>query len=154
MHLQDATLQAINDTLRPIIMTFYTEFCCIGNTLNSKLVQKSTVDEYLDIAITYVKSNTAVDPSINLSTHKRHSLIKSALDELKRWEKVPNRRMPLTIPIITWLIEYAKTKYEDSVESSLSDWFIMGIHTEYQSIEWCQEKYPTKHGFYRSELRP
>jgi hypothetical protein len=151
MHLQDATLQAIDATVRPVIMAFYTEFCCVGNTLNNKLVRKSTVDQYLDIAITYVKSNITVDPSIDPFTNKRHGLISSALDELKRWEKVPNRRMPLTIPMIMWLIEYAKTKHEDSLENALADWFIMGIHTGYRSIEWCQEKDPKKHGFYRAE---
>jgi hypothetical protein len=145
MHLQDASLQAIDETVWPVIMAFYTEFCCVGNTLNNTLIRKSMVDQYMDIAITYVKSHTSIDPSIDPSTNKCHSLISSALDELKHWNKVPNRRMPLTIPMISWLIEHAKTKHEDSLENALSDWFIMGIHTGYRSIEWCQEKDTKKH---------
>ena len=131
MQLKDATLQSMHETLWPVIIAFYTEFCCVGNTLNKTLIRKATVDQYLDIAITYVKSKTTVDPSIDPTTKKRHSLIDSALNELKCWEKVPNGRMPITVPMIKCLIKYAKTKHEDLLENAIVDWFIMGTHTEY-----------------------
>ena len=151
MHLKDATLVAYHAHVRPVVLSFYTEYCCVGNTLQNKIVRKATVDQYLDVAVKFVKSHTKTDPTIDPETAKRHEFIEAALAELKRWEKVPNRRMPLTIAMIRWLADQAKATHVDSLENAIVDWLIVGLHTGYRSIEWCQEKNPEKHGFYRAD---
>jgi hypothetical protein len=49
------------------------------------------------------------------------------------------------------LKERANKKHADSLEASLKDWFVCGLHTGFRSIEWAQAQDPDKHGFYRAE---
>jgi hypothetical protein len=151
MELKDASLKSYHPEIRPIIIAFYTESCCVGNTINNKLVRKATVDQYVNTAIKYALEVSGIDPSIDPSTNKRHNLIEAALQELKRWEKVPNRRQPLTIPMIRWLKQKAESTHEDSLENATIDWLIVGLHTGYRSVEWCQEKDPSIDGFFCAE---
>ena len=58
MHSKDATLCAYHDQVRPIIMSFYTKYCCMGNTLQKKIVRNATVDQYLSEVVKFVESHT------------------------------------------------------------------------------------------------
>jgi hypothetical protein len=128
-----------------------TKSCCVGNTLNNKLIRKAPIDKYLSTAIKYIIETSGNDPSIDPSTKKQHSLIDASLHKLKRWETVPNQRHPLTIPMIRWLKQKAEPTNNDSPEKAMVDWLIVGIHTGYRSVEWSQEKDPTKDGFYHTD---
>jgi hypothetical protein len=63
MHLKDATLLAYHEQVRPVLMAFYTEYCCVGNTLQKKIVRKATVDQYLGEAVKFVESHKKTDPA-------------------------------------------------------------------------------------------
>jgi hypothetical protein len=45
MELMDASLKSYHLEIRPVVIAFYTESCCAGNTLNNKLVRKATIDK-------------------------------------------------------------------------------------------------------------
>jgi hypothetical protein len=72
MHLKDATLLADHEQVRPIIMSFYMEYCCMGNTLQKKIVCKASVNQYLGDTVKFVESHTKTDLTINQETAKKH----------------------------------------------------------------------------------
>jgi hypothetical protein len=158
LKLADPTLSAYHPEIAPVIMALYTEYLCTGHTLKNKLIRKTTIDQYLKEAVEYCMTDPSgagptprTDPRLDLTTGEVHIFISSALKEVKRWEEVPNRRQPLTKQMIRNLKERAKKKHADSLEDSIADWLVCGLHTGFRSVEWAQERDPDKHGFYRAD---
>ena len=57
--------------------------------------------------------------------------------EAKRWESMPNRREPLTVPMILTLIEFTQ-KNPDSRFTAIIDWFIVGLSAGLRLSEYGQ----------------
>jgi hypothetical protein len=128
LKLKDPTLSDYHPETAPVVMALDTEHMCTWHTLKSKLVRKTTVDQYLKEAAEYCihhkngKQDTArADPWIDGATEEVHILISSALKELKRWEEVPNQRQPPTKQMIGHLKTLVKSKHADSLKESITD---------------------------------
>jgi len=66
-------------------------------------------------------------------------MLKSILDEQKRWQQVPNRRDPLTTQMLDLLHSSAKQAHPDSYQAALYDWLVIGIQAGFRKSEWCQD---------------
>ena len=71
---------------------------------------------------------------------KESKFIGDVLHELKRWEKMPNRREPVTTEMIEFIVTKGKTyKDQDNIYSSMGDWLILGEQAGCRRLEWAQE---------------
>lgn len=53
--------------------------------------------------------------------------------------------------MIAWLRRHGINKDKDCYVNALVDWVVLGLHTGYRDVEWCQQVDPTKHGYYEYE---
>ena len=71
-------------------------------------------------------------PTLNLMG-KESKFISDVLHELKRWEKMPNRREPVITEMIEFIVTKGKTyKDQDNIYSFMGDWLILGEQTGYR----------------------
>jgi len=57
---------------------------------------------------------------------------------------MPNRREPITLPMLDYWHEQAKSAHIDSFQAAFFDWMVIGIHTGARKSEWCQDTYDYK----------
>ena len=90
-------------TIRNIIMACYTAYLASGETLLYKAIKANTIRKYLDAAAELSMPAKLMNPCLdirgNLSTH-----IKDIIKEIKRWEKIPNRKELVTKPMVEYII--------------------------------------------------
>ena len=83
-----------------------------------------------------------VNPCLDIMGNQFNG-IKTVLKELKRWEKMSNRREPITKSMIEFIINKGKTLYKDNhnnLYTSISDWLIIGLQTGFRRKEWAQDR--------------
>jgi hypothetical protein len=73
-----------------------------------------------------------------MTTGKRDSQISSILAEVKRWEKMPNRREPLTVDMVSYQQLQCATNEPHSEASAMYDWEVFGIYAGNRLTEWAQ----------------
>ena len=75
------------------------------------------------------------DPTLN-DLGQRAPSIHALITEANRWENMPNRREPLSVPMVEWIINEAKKEkrygHQDGIYSSLADWFTMGLQSSFR----------------------
>ena len=105
-------------------------------------IKSGTIKRYLaaaaEVSIPAKMMNPCLDIMGNQSTY-----IKSILTEIKRWEKVPNRKEPVTKDMINYVISKGKTLYKNNpnnIYSVLSDWLVLGQQTGFRRKEWAQDR--------------
>ena len=63
------------------------------------------------------------------------------MKEHRRWEKVPNKREPITINMIQHWHASTKDSPPDSFQSALLDWSVLGILAGFRKSEWIQDTF-------------
>jgi hypothetical protein len=64
-----------------------------------------------------------------------HAIIK----EVERWERMPNRREPLTTDIIHYQQLQCNESQPHALEQAMFDWLVVGIYSGNRLSEWAQE---------------
>ena len=119
-------------------MACYTAHLSLGHTLLCKTIKSGTIVKYLNAAAELSISAKMVNPCLDIMG-KQYEGIKTVLRELKRWEKMPNRREPITKSMIEYIIDKGKSLYKENnnnIYISLSDWLIIGLQTGFRRKEW------------------
>ena len=80
-----------------------------------------------------------LDPTKNAFGQKS-TFIKSILDGHKRWEKMPNRREPMTPNMVYTFASTIQSEHIDSKNRALYDWFVLALYLWPRKSEWCQDK--------------
>ena len=106
-------LKGFTLTTRNIIMACYTAHLSLGHTLLCKTIKSGTIVKYLSAAADLSTSAKMVNPCLDIMGNQFNE-IKTVLRELKRWEKMPNRREPITKSMIEYIINKGKTLYKDN----------------------------------------
>ena len=57
--------------------------------------------------------------------------------EHKRWEKISNRRSPLTLRMIKTFFNY-RNDHPDTLKVALIDWLVLATYLGPRKSEWCQ----------------
>ncbi len=124
-----------------IVMASFAAHLAMGNTILCKAIRSKTIEQYLLAVISLYRTHGYENPMLDSST-KRSSLINDIILEQKRWEEKPNRREPLTWPMIEY-IQKSNTRnstHKSSLQNAILDWFIIGMYTGQRLSEWAQEK--------------
>ena len=124
---------------RNMIMACYTVSLCNDQTLRNERIRSGTVNEYLKAAARLSAPREKLDPTKNAFGQKS-TFIKAILDEHKRWEKMPNRREPLTPNMVYAFASTIQSEHIDSKNKALYDWLVLALYLGPRKSEWCQDK--------------
>ena len=89
-------------------MACYTANLASGENLLCKTIKSGTIIRYLSAAAELSIQLNTISPLLDI-TGKRSKYITDVLNEIKRWEQVPNRREPLTKSMINYVIKKDKS---------------------------------------------
>ena len=66
-------------------------------------------------------------------------IIQGLLDEQERWETMKDKKDPIDLAMIEFLISIAKDTNLCSSEQAIADWMILGLHTGFRRNEYAQD---------------
>jgi hypothetical protein len=124
-------------------MYMYTVGLTAGDTIQGGPIKTATIKGYLGAASAYIQSVglRQTCPKEDPLTGKEHSKITRELHEFERWEKIPNRKDPLTKKMLATLANVmAPSTHTDSKENAFIDWCTVGLHMGYRRCEWASDK--------------
>jgi hypothetical protein len=106
MALEHVTIQRCNWQL-----VLYAVHLATGNTVSCRSIKATTIDKYLRNVAKFCAQANPRDPRKLEQTQKPLArIIQGVVDEVKRWEDIPDRREPLTIEMIYYLQELYESK--------------------------------------------
>jgi hypothetical protein len=73
-----------------------------------------------------------------MTTGKCNSQISCILAKVKHWEKMPNRREPLTVDMVLYQQLLCSTNEPHSEASAVYDWEVFGIYAGNCLTKWAQ----------------
>ena len=127
---------------RNLVFACYVASLMIGHTLLAICIKVVTIKKYIGAVRMLASSLKLPDPTLD-DLGRRAPSIRALITEAQRWENMPNRREPLTVPMVEWVIHEAnkERKYgrQDGLYCSLADWLIMGLQSGFCQGEWAQE---------------
>lgn len=103
------------------------------------MVKSGTVEKYLLNASRLISGFTGEDPrKVDQQAKMNHFLVKGVIDEIERFEKVPDKREPHTPAMQFYIRENADSTPIDSLESALADGCGLGLVLGPRITEWAQ----------------
>ena len=115
-----------------------------GHTILCKSISAATIKQYVLAAASLIAQfrTDTIDPRCHSATSKEFApCLDGVFKELIRYEKVPNRREPLTMEMIECLYQRNKQACHSPTHLFvlLYHWFVIGLALGFRRIEWCQE---------------
>ena len=127
----------------PLQFALYAAHLASGHTLKGQYIKAATIRAYLRAAATFLFRYTGVDPRYDRPGDKAMShLIRAILDEVERFEKMPNKTEPYTTKLQHRLEELNSLHavHDDSLWATLEDWFSGNLQTGCRLSEWAQHQ--------------
>ena len=125
-----------------VVAACYVASLLLGSTILAICIKVTTVEKYVAAISQLAWAQKVPDPVRDMFGVKAPS-IKALIDEAKRWEEVPNRREPLTIPMVQHVFHQGRKAKRlgriDDLACVMSNWLIMGIQSGFRKSEWAQE---------------
>jgi len=134
--MMNVPLEALNDTL-----AMYAIYLATGNTIYSQMIKGTTMELYLLAAASIIQKLDQIPDRDARKTPdgKVYKGIKKVIDEVKRIEKVPNRREGYTLAMHKELFEKMKFHGKDSELRCCYEWYTLGLQLGLRRSEYCQE---------------
>ena len=129
-------------TTRNTIMACYTAYLAGGETLLCKTIQSNTIQRYLNAAAELSISAKMMNPCFDIMGNQS-VCINDILKEVRRWEKMPNRKEPVTKTMVDYIIKKGDSLYgtnPNNIYTALSDWLVLGEQTGFRRKEWAQDR--------------
>jgi hypothetical protein len=121
---------------RNYVMACYASSLIHGETILAISIRTDTIKRYLYSAASFSLARQCVDPRLNFFGRESHHLTK-VLSSHQHWESMPNRREPVTELMIQHM--HAINPGDDTIDSALFDWNILGKYYGYRRAEWAQD---------------
>ena len=118
----------------------YAQSLVAGYTIKATAILPKTLNLYLTAA----GITPRPDPTTLQKRYTFPPLLSDVLNEYKRWHSIPNRREPITLPMLEHWRKLAQWAHEDSFQAAFYDWMVIGLHTGCRKSEWCQDTYDYK----------
>ena len=129
-------------------MACYTANLVSGENILCKTLKSGTISRYLSAASELSTLSNVINPCLDV-TGKQSKHIKDIINEVKRWESIPDRREPVTNDIIDYIYKKGlklKKTNPHNLYSALADWLILGHQSGFRRKEWAQDRtYLKKH---------
>jgi len=124
-------------------LALYAVHLATGNSISCRAIKAATMEKYLRSVATFCSRSNARDPrKLEQTNNKLAPVIEGVLNEVKRWENIPNRREPFTIEMLNYLIELLESQRhihgQDSLLAAMVDWSSAGLYDGGRLSEWAQ----------------
>ncbi|MGH3055005.1 MAG: hypothetical protein ACRDL7_08525, partial [Gaiellaceae bacterium] len=112
----------------------------LGNeeTLSCKVIKTTTIKKYLQAAASWATAQQHLDPRKTF-TGTTAQIITKVLREQQRWERMPNRREPLTVEMLDNIHSQASIDL-DCLANAMADWASVGFLAGLRKCEWAQDQ--------------
>jgi hypothetical protein len=133
------------------LFAMYSVHLGMGHSLLCKTIKEGTIRKYLNEAALRVLETRQTyklrHPQAQLSWYhpcRNHGAsrfapaIQLCLDEIKRWEQMPNRREPLTVDMIYYQQSRCRSATPFSEDNVMFDFLVVGIFAGLRLGEWAQ----------------
>ena len=136
--LEDCLMKKVCQHRVVMQMALYATHCASGSTLTCKSIKADTIRQYLLAVATLSLRFRDCDPRKYLVSDTRLAPeIVAVLKEVERWEKVPNRREPYTLEMLSDHRERATSEPNPhALIHQLRKFFLVGLYGGYRKIEW------------------
>mmetsp|Transcript_29742 Transcript_29742/g.86682 ORF Transcript_29742/g.86682 Transcript_29742/m.86682 type:complete len:352 (-) Transcript_29742:1530-2585(-) len=125
---------------RSFILACYTLFLAQGSTLASRSIKATTMRGYHKDIDALCTQRHLMSLRID-SMGQKNAHIEKILAECERWEKMPDKREPVTHEMLEYIISLAKRDPNpDSVTNATADWIVMGMYAGFRKSESFQDK--------------
>jgi hypothetical protein len=124
-------------------LAMYAVHLATGNTIHCRSIKAGTMEECLRAVAKFCARSNPRDPRKAEQTGRSLApQIQAIINEVKRWEDMPNRREPFTIEMLNWLVELRDSNLQlyhpDSLLTAMIDWFTCGLFDGFRLSEWAQ----------------
>lgn len=121
----------------------YAVHLATGHSISCRAIKAGTMEKYLLSVATFCARSNDRDPrKLDQTSKGLAPAIKGVLDEVKRWENIPDRREPFTIEMLRYLIELVESQPHiygpDSYLAVMVDWASCGLFDGFRLSEWAQ----------------
>lgn len=148
----DPLMPGIDQNERTFVLACYTLFLAQGSTLASRSIKAGTMRGYLkdidELCVQRSLMSLRIDRMGRSNVH-----IEKILAECERWEKMPDKREPVTQEMLQYIIDLAKRDPNpDSVINAVTDWIVMGMYSGFRKSEAFQDASHVKKGTYERAI--
>jgi hypothetical protein len=134
-------LEHVPQTGRNAQMALYAVHLASGGNLYCRAIKAATIGSYSrDVAQCFGRFLVVDVRKVDATQLCLAPVIQAILDEVSRWEKVPDKREPFTPAM--WTHMHAATSQVStphSLGASICDWFGCGLFGGFRLTEWAQE---------------
>ena len=118
----------------------YATHLATGSTLHCRFIKSSKIQTYLRDVAEFIGRFCDIDPRYRSTANTGCApAISKGLNEVKRWETVPNKREPFTLETQFYIATKAAQNPDDCcIEASLANWTLCTMYTGRRGIEWIQ----------------
>ena len=121
-------------------LALYATHLATGSTLYNRSIKAATINMYLTGIAKFLGRFRDVDPRFvsSADTHLA-PVIAKVLAEQKRWESVPNRREPFTLPMYQSLADAARVASDPcGLPAAMANWALCNLYAGCRGVEWAQ----------------
>ena len=115
----------------------YTRNLVYGSNIRNLDLRAETVELYLK-AVSKLFTQRGFDSPVDFRNPVDKSI--RIIENVRRWQKVPNRREALTPEMIELIISNGRRANPDSFEAAMADWVSVGIYNGQRLAEFGQKK--------------
>ena len=122
-------------------MACYAAHLASGETLLCKSIRSGTIMRYLSAAADLSVPANVTNPCLDIMG-RQSQYIRDVINEVKRWESIPNRKEPITKELIQYIINKGNKlskQNPNNLYAALSDWLIIGLQAGFRKKEWAQD---------------
>jgi hypothetical protein len=121
-------------------LALYATHLATGSSIYCRSIKSSTINSYLADISKFLGRFREIDPRfISSADTKLAPVIAKVLAEQKRWESVPNRREPFTLPMYNIIAATAKQQSDiTTLEVAMANWTLCNLYAGCRGIEWAQ----------------
>ncbi len=136
----DWTLQNQNQDRANYQLALYATHLATGSSLHCRSLKAGTIRSYLLDVAKFLGRFRDIDPRFRSTADTRLApAIAKVIDEVQRWESVPNRREPFTLEMHSLIAEEASTQQDDCcLIAALANWTLCNLYAGCRGIEWMQ----------------
>lgn len=121
-------------------MALYAAHLATGSSLHCRSLKAGTIRSYLLDVAKFLGRFRDIDPRFRSTADtKLAPAIAKVIEEVQRWESVPNRREPFTLEMHALIAKEAESQQDDCcLQAALANWTICNLYAGCRGIEWMQ----------------
>ena len=121
-------------------LALYATHLATGSTLYNRSIKAATINMYLTGIAKFLGRFRDIDPHFVSSADTQLApVIAKVLAEQRRWESVPNRREPFTLPMYQALAAAAAQAPDPcGLTAAMANWALCNLYAGCRGVEWAQ----------------